>query len=106
MLEWKQWSIGDLITLNSERLSWPKSGLTGVGWLVSYPDRRCESGGPLHDRQLCWKLHEFLVHCPLLKSPHIVRSCGYSAIKWLSVLRAITKGERGQLSGKWFLAPQ
>ena len=27
--------------------------------------------GPLHDRQICWKVHAFLVQCPLLVLPHI-----------------------------------
>ena len=61
--------------------------------------------GPLHDRQLCWKLHECLVHCPLLKLPHIVVP-DVLRLGGLVCCELSRKDERGQLSGKWFLAPQ
>ena len=43
--------------------------LVVVGW--SPMGTRDMRVGPLHDKQMCWKVHVFLVHCLLLKSPHI-----------------------------------
>ena len=61
--------------------------------------------GPLHDRQICCKVHASLVQCPLLKSLHIGAQ-DTLRLHGLGCCKLSLKGKRGQFTGKWFLAPQ